>query len=48
MKITVETVVHAKLNKVWDVWNNPADIVYGTALGATQLNAAASVPGVLT
>ena len=29
-------------------WNNPADIVYGTALGATQLNAVASVPGVLT
>ena len=29
-------------------WNNPADIVYGTALGATQLNATASVPGVLT
>ena len=26
MKITVETVVKAKLNKVWDVWNNPADI----------------------
>jgi hypothetical protein len=29
-------------------WNKPADIVYGTALGATQLNAVASVPGVLT
>ena len=26
LKITVETVVNAKLNKVWDVWNNPADI----------------------
>lgn len=26
-------------------WNNPADITYGTALGATQLNATASVPG---
>jgi hypothetical protein len=26
-------------------WNNPADIVYGTALGATQLNATANVPG---
>jgi uncharacterized protein YndB with AHSA1/START domain len=26
MKITVETVVKAKLNKVWDAWNNPADI----------------------
>ena len=26
MKITVETVVKAKLDKVWDAWNNPADI----------------------
>jgi hypothetical protein len=26
-------------------WNNPANIVYGTALGGTQLNASASVPG---
>jgi uncharacterized protein YndB with AHSA1/START domain len=26
MKITVETVVKAKLAKVWDAWNNPADI----------------------
>jgi hypothetical protein len=26
-------------------WNNPADITYGTALGAAQLNATASVPG---
>jgi uncharacterized protein YndB with AHSA1/START domain len=26
MKIFVETVVNAKLNKVWDTWNNPADI----------------------
>ena len=26
-------------------WNNPADITYGTALSATQLNAVASVPG---
>ena len=26
MKITVETVVRAKLNKVWEVWNDPADI----------------------
>src|SRR5204863_6410355 len=26
-------------------WSNPADIVYGTALGATQLNAAANVAG---
>jgi uncharacterized protein YndB with AHSA1/START domain len=26
MKITVEAVVKAKLSKVWDAWNNPADI----------------------
>ena len=26
-------------------WNNPADIVYGTALSATQLNATANVAG---
>ena len=26
MKITVETVVNAELPRVWDVWNNPADI----------------------
>lgn len=26
MKITVQTLVKASLNKVWDVWNNPADI----------------------
>jgi hypothetical protein len=28
-------------------WNNPASITYGTALSATQLDATASVPGVL-
>jgi uncharacterized protein YndB with AHSA1/START domain len=26
MKITVEKLVKSKLNKVWDAWNNPADI----------------------
>jgi uncharacterized protein YndB with AHSA1/START domain len=26
MKITVETLINAKLNKVWDAWNNPVDI----------------------
>jgi len=26
-------------------WRNPADIIYGTALNSTQLNASASVPG---
>src|SRR5439155_1664733 len=28
-------------------WSTPADIIYGTALGATQLNATASVAGTL-
>src|SRR5450759_2229228 len=28
-------------------WGNPADIIYGTALNSTQLNATASVPGTL-
>ena len=27
------------------IWNNPADISYGTALSSRQLNASASVPG---
>lgn len=26
MKITVETVVNAALDRVWDAWNDPADI----------------------
>ena len=26
MKITVEKVVNANLNRVWDAWNNPSDI----------------------
>jgi uncharacterized repeat protein (TIGR01451 family) len=29
-------------------WSNPADIVYGTALDSTQLNATGSVPGSFT
>jgi len=29
-------------------WSNPADIVYGTALDGTQLNAMANVPGAFT
>jgi uncharacterized repeat protein (TIGR01451 family) len=29
-------------------WSNPADIIYGTALSATQLNATANVPGTFT
>jgi uncharacterized protein YndB with AHSA1/START domain len=33
MKITVETLVKANLNKVWDTWNNPEDIKqWNTAL----------------
>jgi hypothetical protein len=28
------------------IWANPADIIYGTPLGAAQLDASASVPGV--
>ena len=30
------------------VWNNPASIVYGTALSSAQLDATASVPGTFT
>lgn len=26
MKITVETLVNARLDQVWDAWNNPEDI----------------------
>ena len=26
MKISVETVINADLNQVWDAWNNPTDI----------------------
>ncbi|HEY9402004.1 MAG TPA: MBG domain-containing protein [Pyrinomonadaceae bacterium] len=29
-------------------WSSPADVVYGTALGGAQLNAASSVPGAFT
>src|SRR5262249_6010575 len=29
-------------------WANPADISYGTALGANQLNATANIPGTFT
>ena len=29
-------------------WSNPADIIYGTALDGTQLNATANVPGTFT
>lgn len=31
MKITIETLVKASLDKVWDAWNNPADIMQWNA-----------------
>ena len=31
MKITVETLVKGKLDRVWDAWNNPADIMQWNA-----------------
>lgn len=31
MKMTVETAVKAKLNTVWDTWNNPKDIMQWNA-----------------
>src|SRR5207249_11203253 len=39
--------VHINVQKGTPVitWTNPADITYGTTLGATQLNATASVAG---
>ena len=40
LTVTVNPVITPVLT-----WANPADITYGTALGATQLDATASVPG---
>jgi len=31
MKITVEAVVNAELDRVWDAWSNPSDIVQWNA-----------------
>ena len=46
---TIETTVEIEvLAKAKLTWANPAAIVEGTALGATQLNATASVPGTFT
>lgn len=46
---TIETTVEIEvLAKAKVTWANPASIVEGTALGATQLNATASVPGTFT
>src|SRR6202034_407107 len=46
---TVTTTVQLVVTQAAPVitWSNPASIVYGTALSATQLNATASVPGTL-
>ena len=46
---TVTKTVQISVGQVTPVitWSNPAGITYGTALSATQLNATASVPGVL-
>ena len=46
---TVTKTVQIVVGQVTPVitWSNPAGITYGTALSATQLNATASVPGVL-
>ncbi len=41
---TVQITVSLKDNPVI-TWSNPADITYGTALSASQLNATANVPG---
>jgi hypothetical protein len=42
--VSVDVTPAAKATPVI-TWSNPADIVYGTALGSTQLNATANVPG---
>src|SRR6185436_15066051 len=44
------TSVQITVNKATPVitWANPASITYGTALGATQLNATSSAPGAFT
>jgi hypothetical protein len=43
----IGTTVQITVNKATPVitWSNPADIIYGTALSSTQLNATADVPG---
>src|SRR5438034_4715236 len=47
---TTDTTVHINVSQATPTvaWSNPTDITYGTALGATQLNATASVPGTFT
>src|SRR5439155_13991169 len=45
-----DTTAHINVSKATPTvaWSNPTDITYGTALGATQLNATASVAGTFT
>ena len=47
MPVTTVTLTVLKATPVI-TWANPADITYGTALSATQLNATATVPGSFT
>jgi hypothetical protein len=42
---TAATIINVKQASPVITWVNPSDITYGTALGATQLDATASVPG---
>ena len=44
-KTVTINVLPAPLKTPLITWSNPADIIYGTALSSTQLNAVASVPG---
>jgi len=46
--ITVTAAINVLKANPTITWANPANIVYGTALSATQLNATASVPGTFT
>ncbi len=46
-KTTINVLSPFKLDPVL-TWGNPADITYGTPLGAAKLNASASVPGTFT
>ena len=43
MKITVEKVVKAKLNQVWEAWNNPSDIKQWNSAQADWHTTASSV-----
>jgi uncharacterized protein YndB with AHSA1/START domain len=43
MKITVETVVHAPIERVWEAWTTPADIVQWNAASDDWHTTTASV-----